>query len=836
MKEFNFLIFCFLYTITLSGQELIDIKQLIDEGQYNRALSELENTRLDDPTKLSVRGEINLRLQRLDIAEQELLQAITLLSAEHNPDLYSQTLNRLALVYLNSGRYTDSEKYMLVAIDVRKKYMSDNKELLAASHNDLGLILSNTSIESALNEYEKALDMYIEIYGRSSLKVAQALINIGYLYRQLDLYGDAMNNFAEAKKIIENNHPDSKQTLGFIISNEGITYKEMLITSQAKKSFDEALTIYKKIYGDRHPEIANIYNFIAQLQLSNGEYEDALNHCQKALIANTKSFSDTITSAYPKPNDYYHPNTLLVTLLNKSKAFQGIHFNRSLKFKHLKESLKALQFADSILTDFQNSVNNESDKLLVSEIGAEIYEAALRLSFLMGERAFKKKDYFDLAYYYNSKSKATVLQNAIKDSRARTYAGIPDQLLESEKELRSNISFLRLQLQDRPEEEKEQKIRVELIAKEQNYRELVRKLEQDYPKYYSLKYDNEQLKINEIQHKLQQDDLLISYFISESSNELYIFSISKDKFRIEKNNIDDNFSRFIAGMKNGIYFRDLNTFKIASEGLSKYILPAFPGRIKNLIIIPSGPLSTIPYEALLVSKSNGPDYSDLSYLINEYHISYAYSDKLFFDSRSAEKNAENLIMAPIEFESLNLPALPSSEDECLKIGSRLKERNILSIGNQATEDFFKESSSKKYRFVHLATHGFINPREPDLSCVFFTPDKEDGLLFTGEIYNMELKTNLITLSACETGLGKFSKGEGVLGFTRALLYAGADNIIVSLWSVQDNSTAQFMIDFYDGIGDDISYRYSLQDAKKKMIASNEFSDPYFWAPFILIGQ
>jgi CHAT domain-containing protein len=145
----------------------------------------------------------------------------------------------------------------------------------------------------------------------------------------------------------------------------------------------------------------------------------------------------------------------------------------------------------------------------------------------------------------------------------------------------------------------------------------------------------------------------------------------------------------------------------------------------------------------------------------------------------------------------------------------------------------------------LATHGIVDEENPQLSQIFLNPtsqnmaQKEDGNLFAGEIYNLRCNADLITLSACQTGLGQISKGEGIIGLTRALLYAGAKNVNVSLWSVPDQSTSQLMQNFYEEfIGNEFQkegYAKSLQKAKLKLIQNPEWAEPYFWGAFVLIG-
>ncbi len=132
----------------------------------------------------------------------------------------------------------------------------------------------------------------------------------------------------------------------------------------------------------------------------------------------------------------------------------------------------------------------------------------------------------------------------------------------------------------------------------------------------------------------------------------------------------------------------------------------------------------------------------------------------------------------------------------------------------------------------------MNESKPELSRIFLKPsEKEDGSLYAGEIYNLNINADLVTLSACETGLGKIAKGEGIVGLSRALQYAGANNLIVSLWQVADASTSQLMIKFYDlHLHNDYKgYNRALRSAKLSLLNSDEYKNPYFWAPFILVG-
>ena len=210
------------------------------------------------------------------------------------------------------------------------------------------------------------------------------------------------------------------------------------------------------------------------------------------------------------------------------------------------------------------------------------------------------------------------------------------------------------------------------------------------------------------------------------------------------------------------------------------------------------------------------------------------------------------MVAPINFNqeyyanvSSTLNDLPGSENEIneIRLLFKSKEHNttVLSDGD-ATEINLKGQQLHKYKYLHFATHGMVDESKPELSRIFLRPtynDKEDGSLYSGEIYNIDIHADLVCLSACQTGLGKVSKGEGIIGLSRSLLYAGAENLIVSLWTVSDNSTSKLMIDFYHNHLYSDSYDTfsgALRKAKLKLIKDDQFNKPYYWAPFILIGE
>jgi CHAT domain-containing protein len=152
---------------------------------------------------------------------------------------------------------------------------------------------------------------------------------------------------------------------------------------------------------------------------------------------------------------------------------------------------------------------------------------------------------------------------------------------------------------------------------------------------------------------------------------------------------------------------------------------------------------------------------------------------------------------------------------------------------------FKSADISGYKYLHLATHGIVHESKPELSRIFLSPDAtEDGSLYSGEIFGLSINADLVALSACETGLGKIEKGEGIIGLSRSLMYAGAKNMMVSLWQVSDASTSELMIEFYRQHlhhSTNMKFADDLRKAKLGLLKGDTYQDPYYWAPFVLIG-
>ena len=755
-------------------------------------------------------------------------------------------MSYLGNLYLATGKYAQAEEQLGMALSIRENLVNKNSELIAASYNDLGLVYSVRDAKKALDYYEKALEIYERIHGKNHPKTAITNTNIGFVYRTLELYGDAVNNFESALATWEKIYPQPHPTKAFVLFNLGQTYLKIGNETSAAGYYERALKMYQESYGKKHPGIATVLNAIGSLKVSSGDFDAALANFQQALISNVRDFNNSNVSSNPALKNYYSGNTLLFSLLNKAEALEARYFGKTLKFDELALAVKALHVCDTLIDNLRQQITNESDKILLGTTATDVYAAGVRIAFEAAQVSAKKKRWYELAFYFAEKSKSAVLLEAISDSNAKSYSGIPNDQLEEEKKLKSEVSVIAQKLSLKPTESEERYLREILFSLNRNYENFIKQLEVKYPAYFNLKFNVVTPTIDNLQSKLNRQTAIISYFGDEKNNRLYIFSITSKKFTVRSHAVPKEFERNLSGLRNSLVFNDIETYKAAAESLSALLLPKnIPGSISELVILPTGRLSIIPFEVLFLRKLKKENsFADFPYLLKKYNVRYEFSAALILQKSKNQTSQETSIFlcAPVTFEKDGLVELPGTESEVKEISQLFSSRNFKSTvltRQEADEKKVKDGTLKNFSYLHFATHGIVDETNPDLSRIYLhtSSESEDGNLYSGEIYNMDLNANLVTLSACQTGLGKISKGEGVIGLSRALVYAGSKNVIVSFWSVADQSTESLMKIFYRQVLNTPSQNFSrsLREAKLHLINEGKYSSPHYWAPFILIG-
>jgi len=192
---------------------------------------------------------------------------------------------------------------------------------------------------------------------------------------------------------------------------------------------------------------------------------------------------------------------------------------------------------------------------------------------------------------------------------------------------------------------------------------------------------------------------------------------------------------------------------------------------------------------------------------------------------------------PLQLRGGGIVPLPETAREAAKVKDVFPDALLLT-GSAAQEGVFKQDAAK-YKYLHVATHGWFNDASPLLSCVIMAQpprgDAEDGFLTAREIFGMKLSADLTVLSACKTAKGEEGRGEGMLGLTWSLFAAGCPTQVVSQWSVDDRATADLMSSFYGNLKKGMGKSDALRAASLTMMHSPDHRHPFYWAPFIVVG-
>ncbi|MGD0756681.1 MAG: CHAT domain-containing tetratricopeptide repeat protein, partial [Bacteroidales bacterium] len=779
---------------------------------------------------------------------------------EKHPEV-ATSYNNIGNAYYDKGEYDKALEYHFKSFQLLKEILGEKHPLVADSYNSIGLVYNRKGeYDMALEYHFKALQIYKEILGEKHPLVAGCYYGIGLVYNKKD----------ECDKALE--------------------------------YYIKALQIDKEILGEKHPDIAMIYNDIGLVYNKKSECDKALGYYQKGAASCLYDFNDTV-DVYKTPiiRSYLNWDYLLESLwakaqiiADKKKILTGLTYNDRKKI-----ALRHYQACDTLIDLTRKEISTQSDKMALGEKASKVYKEAI--DFLTSLRTadnaevVKKtsKEDRNLAFYFSEKNKSSVLLEALAGQEAMKFAGIPDSLLQKELSLKIDIGFCKKQLSE-PEKIDSAKSKLfqdRLFLRNLSYDSLIMVFEKQFPEYHNMKYNNKPATVKDIQKLLDKKTAMISYFIGDTT--ITIFTLTKSDMDVKRVHKITNLSDSIVWFRYGLIKTSLSKqesyrrlgYKLYQQLFPKSALIDKP--IKNLIIIPDGELAIMPFESLLTTNFSGDinAYNEYPFLIKKYSISYSYSANLFchtfskeasstievtklndwlalapvFDNRSEQNmmvsqelqrhlnslKTDSLMANRSMFDRNSIDPLPATETETETIFKLYDEKNLKAkvlLRNDANEHFIKSGELGKYKVLHFATHAFVNSEKPELSGLLLAQDTiggEDGVLYSGEIYNLKLSANLVVLSACETGLGKIQKGEGIIGLTRALLYAGTKNIIVSLWKVTDESTSDLMVDFYKNSlagKEQLSYSEALRNAKLKMIREGKYAHPLYWSPFILVGK
>lgn len=498
-------------------------------------------------------------------------------------------------------------------------------------------------------------------------------------------------------------------------------------------------------------------------------------------------------------------------ILNHGEVYWNILFDLgriAKKEGKVKEAINYFTKAVEVVELQRASINTETSKIGFVGDKQALYHSLIQ--------ALYQKGSYETAFEYVERAKARALVDMLASRKRFARASAS---LQEEGDLIAKLDTA----------ESEANIQDETITADQSskQRAVVVKLKEEIrntdPELASLVTVTSTV-VAEIQQLLPSDETLVEYFGSGDS--LFAFIVNREKIqgaKLEVKGLNQEIERF----RKHIMVPDSYQFKANGQALYEKLIQPIEGMIgsKNLTIVPHGALHYLPFNALLDKDG---------FLIDRYSIRVLPSASVMqFLKDRREGHAGNLLA--FGNPDLGDPSydLPGAQNETIAI-TKDQPKSKLLLRKQATETAVK-SFGDQFRYIHFATHGTFDAEKPLSSGLLLVGDSEnDGILTVGELYDLHLPADLVTLSACETALGKVANGDDVVGFTRGFLYAGVSSIVSSLWKVDDKATSILMQQFYKSLKE-TDKRSALRTAQLK-VKDTYNSHPYFWAAFQITGS
>jgi len=782
------------------------------------------------------RGELIVRVivWEKDHLDQINIDLFELIRTRPNDRQFRGLVAQMAFCLYQMGEY---EKVQ----NLHKMVVETPEVDWGAAHPFMLLVISDLEGSLGRNEraktYAEEVLKSIKVYGNRYME-SMTLAYLSRIASNLRQYEEANQYLEESLKISKSlNHP---YFIGVSLYGIGENLLRMNKPDEAVKYLKDALEYLNK---------SDLSSLRRLCYLSLGESYMRLNKNVEA----KKSFESTIQVA-GKAGD---PDP-------QWRAYNGlgrIGENEGDNQKAFENYAKAI----SIIESMRGKFADPGLKALFMKDKSRVYESMIKLLYKM-QRTPE-------ALHYLERARARVMLDMLAEKTLSSKNKEENELLNQEKDLRNRIyeismsqEKISLEMPQGPKErisepQKPEEPLSELERIQSQHRAILEKLERLNSELASLVSINP-LKASEIQVLLDGDTILIEYFMGMENR--FIFVVTREKvlavpLEIDSEKLFQKIREFRGWAVEGITLDRLSSKAYESplsylyEMLIQPIEREISGK-KRLVIVPHGMLHYLPFQALLSKERK--------YLIESFSISYLPSATVLKYARAKNKG-NRLDLFAVGNPITDLPPLPAAEQEAQEV-SALFEKKLLLTGRQATETSTK-NQSPKYDLLHLSTHGEMIESSPLKSNLRFTPsERDDGKLTVSEIFDMEIKANLVTLSACETALvkgetGDFPQGDDLVGLSRAFIHAGTPSVVASLWKVSDESTVKLMMAFYRHLKT-MSKSEALRKAQLDLMKSSihfhvergsrginqstsypqdmaiECFHPFFWAPFILLGD
>lgn len=868
------------YRMGEMGDALAHRKAILD---WTRAI---ENPKAEAET-LSGIGRDYVGLGQLLDALHYASEAADLMRKRNSPDLAS-FLEQLGTIYRMQGDYDDAIAMTQAALAVDVRFSNSAGE--AFLRRDLGVLYGE------VGDYIRELD-----YGKQSVRIFQqlhwylqagaGLSNVGIAYERMGDYSHAIALGTQSlQSAVRRNSPPEQQRN---LANLGFLYLEREEPKTALGYFERAARFSASVRSRQNDALLGIG--FGDAYVRQGSYPAALAKLDAGMAA-VRELHDRPLEAqalielgdcYLRMRDWANAQATFSKALSLGEemglkdvivaARRGL--GQVLRNEgDLQGALRELEPAVDMIETMRAQIKNSDLASSFMQDNWKVYEDLIYVLSLLYDRV-PDGDYDRLAFDYAERGRARSFLDMLGESQNSITKGLAPSQVKQQRNLLGQLSQASAKAITDPSPEN----RAAVDAAARRVASWSVELAKTNPSYQQLRYPKP-LTIEQVRSQLVGDGqtAVLEYALGEDRSCMWL--VTNTASRMVTLPPQRVLSDEVNALRNMIGRRPQNPSDYRNYGqlahqlyrqLVQPVANALSGR-QTLIIVPDGILHYLPFEVLTEdseapSRKAGASASP-RYLVEDYSIEYAPSTSVLAElnaARSASKSPSSQSLdllaygdpvfgapeAGIRGDVASLDAvrgaykgagfalspLPNTRIEVENIGALFPPpRRRLYLGSAATKASFESQDLAAYKFLHIATHAVIDENVPAMSGIVFslTSHQDDGVLRMSDVFNLNLDSDLVVLSACETGLGKLVRGEGMIGLTRAFLYAGARRVAVSLWPVNDVATAKFMQGFYRAMADGMSPSRALQQAKLEMIRSDipSYGHPYFWAPFVLVGS
>jgi len=780
--------------------------------------------------------------------------------------------NNLASIYSSLKDYSNSLAYYLKGLSLIENSADFPKEESASLLYNIGVIYLEQKNYKAAKEYSLKSLSYLSQAAEINKDILADYVNnhqqLAYSYKYLEDLDSALYHIEQAEKINEN--------FPYRIATTYLTFGEIYLAKKdyfkTKEYFNKSLERSIEEYGAQSEFVSSAYLLLSEVASAEKRTLIALGYVQKALKSISIDFSDVEGTTNPKLDNVLYKGELLVVLSHKLKILKKLYHENTSTVKAA-DVYASAKLATETLEQLNRGMKNKvSKRYWLNTKAIPLFEEAIGLAIDIAEKT-KDDSYLNEAFKLSERSKSMLMTDARQEVNASNFGGVPEDLIEQSEGLRetlANAEKARFDARMEGEEEEEKKQDSLIFHCKHDLDVLKHTFEEKYPKYYELKYTTHVATIEQVQEVLDEETTLVEYF--EGRSNIYVFTVTKESVRaaiVEKkqdyNQRSFLFQSSLTQMRD-VLDNPIDVYNRFTEESYFFYSTMLEGSLvekpKRLIIIPDGKLGYLPFEVLLTAPQEvigqgveEADFGALPYLVKDYIVSYNYSGTLLLAQQAAQKNIINgniLALAPSYADNTtpewrgeretnlreHLIELPGAEEEV----SKLRELFVgkFFIGADANESIFKENA-EQHGILHLAMHGLVDKKNPEFSGLAMTEDRgkgEDNFLYAYEIKQLELNAGLVVLSACETGIGKYQRGEGVVSIGRGFIYAGAPALLMTLWSLNDQSGAIIIEKFYKNMSEGQPKDEAIRNAKLYYLDKfpSRYSHPFMWAAFIQVGD